>query len=196
MTKRKPKELLKTRRYEISSDELEKIWNQYNNEKLSMRQLSIRTGIGYWSLRKRFNDAGYKFRNRTTAYELARQQGRIGGSNRGLFRENSTNWKGGRIVDKYGYAHLKMSEHPRATTNGYVREHLVVWETHTGKSVPNGWHIHHINGNKSDNRIENLLALPSREHGLIIPYLSKKIKELELEIEKLKRELNGKDSMA
>ncbi len=39
-------------------------------------------------------------------------------------------------------------------------EHRVVWEKENGK-IKKGWCIDHINGNKSDNRIENLCAVPS-----------------------------------
>lgn len=40
----------------------------------------------------------------------------------------------------------------------------MVWEEYYGRDVPAGYHIHHINGIRNDNRIENLLALPASEH--------------------------------
>jgi hypothetical protein len=39
-------------------------------------------------------------------------------------------------------------------------EHRVVYEEHNGK-IPKGYCIDHKNGNKSDNRPENLQAVPS-----------------------------------
>ncbi|MEW6095577.1 MAG: HNH endonuclease signature motif containing protein [bacterium] len=42
-------------------------------------------------------------------------------------------------------------------------EHRVVWEKNYGK-IPQGYEIHHINGKKDDNRIENLEIMLSSEH--------------------------------
>jgi hypothetical protein len=41
--------------------------------------------------------------------------------------------------------------------------HRYVWEKEKGK-IPKGYDIHHINGKKYDNRIENLECLPKAEH--------------------------------
>lgn len=43
------------------------------------------------------------------------------------------------------------------------RLHRVVWEYYNG-AIPDGWHVHHINGDRSDNRIENLALMKEREH--------------------------------
>lgn len=41
--------------------------------------------------------------------------------------------------------------------------HRVVWEYHNGK-IPKGYDIHHIDGDKSNNQIENLQCLTRKEH--------------------------------
>ena len=43
------------------------------------------------------------------------------------------------------------------------RLHRYVWEKEVG-SIPKGCHIHHLNGNKADNRIENLAILTASGH--------------------------------
>lgn len=43
------------------------------------------------------------------------------------------------------------------------RLHRYVWEKEVG-TIPQGCHIHHVNGNKSDNRIENLCLMTASGH--------------------------------
>ena len=41
--------------------------------------------------------------------------------------------------------------------------HRVVWEFHNGK-IPDGVHVHHVNENRDDNTIENLVLKPVSKH--------------------------------
>ena len=88
-------------------------------------------------------------------------------------------WKGG-VSHHNGYIGIYMPEHPRATRrNPYVEEHIFVWETINGKPLPKGWHVHHLNGIKDDNRPSNLAGMPSRKHFLVLAAKTKRIQELE-----------------
>lgn len=51
----------------------------------------------------------------------------------------------------------------RCTSAGNLYLHRVVYEDAYG-AIPSGMHIHHINGDCGDNRIENLECLTAKEH--------------------------------
>lgn len=67
----------------------------------------------------------------------------------------SPHWKGGRRITPRGYIMLHCPNHPMAQ-NGYVQEHRLVMEAHWGRYLLPTEMVHHKNGNKSDNRLENL----------------------------------------
>lgn len=78
--------------------------------------------------------------------------------------ERAYNWKGGARTTRSGYRQLHRPDHPRADSCGYVMEHIIVWEEETGVPVPLNCCIHHLNGNKSDNRIQNLCMMQHTAH--------------------------------
>lgn len=58
------------------------------------------------------------------------------------------------------------SGYVRKSVNGqYVYQHRIVMEEYLGRSLETHEHVHHINHNKSDNRIENLEIIDSVLHG-------------------------------
>lgn len=68
-----------------------------------------------------------------------------------------------------GYRLIFLPTHHRAMSNsnwdGYVYEHLVVAEENIGRTLRDEEVVHHLNGNRGDNRHNNLLVLEKTEHG-------------------------------
>lgn len=84
-----------------------------------------------------------------------------GHSHRG---RRGTRWKGGRTQDPLGYWLVFRPHHPAARSGGYVLEHRLIWEETHGRLLRLDEHVHHLDGNPSNNDPANLVALTSDEH--------------------------------
>ncbi len=75
------------------------------------------------------------------------------------------NYKGGKHLSKDGYVILtNQQDHPNVWKNGHVSEHIIVMSNYLGRPLTEHETVHHINTDRSDNRIENL-QLRIGQHG-------------------------------
>jgi hypothetical protein len=70
-------------------------------------------------------------------------------------------------------------------------EHIVVFEEATGIRVPDNCCVHHLNGDKSDNRIENLCMMQHSAHTVFHHTGAKRSEKTKNNIRKAKENKNN-----
>jgi len=155
-------------------DNLEKFHNKdwlyqkYNIEQLSLTQIGDIFGtssarIQYWMKkfklpRRTQSEAQIGIKNHEYGKKLSPEERlkRMG--------KNNPRWKGGRCINNQGYVLIYAPNHPNEHNN-YIYEHRFIMEKYMGRNLYSWEHVHHVNGIRDDNRIENLLLVPSGEHN-------------------------------
>jgi len=101
--------------------------------------------------------------------------------NKGLYGEDSPQWRGGRVKHGAGYIRIYAPHHPSKAKmgSGYVYEHRLVMEKHIERYLKPWERVHHLNGIPDDNRIENLELLPNQgKHNTVVQEVYKENKKL------------------
>ena len=86
------------------------------------------------------------------------------GLQKGKSGDTNPNWQWGRYEDKNGYIWVRIANHPGVNKMNQIAEHRLVMSEHLGRQLESYESVHHKNGIKSDNRIENLQVVVGRVH--------------------------------
>ena len=102
-------------------------------------------------------------------YEIKRGNGKY--CSKGCYRKSYTgkqsrHWKGGRKIN-HGYIEIYKPESKMADSMGYVKEHRYVMSQYLGRDLTTDELVHHIDGIKTNNNIENLEIMTKGIHSCI-----------------------------
>jgi transposase len=168
------------------------------NELKSMKKVADRFGVSKRLIMNCMNKCGIKrnpmriplnvseiarlFRNGKSIKELAQKYSVSETTikkrlwERGI--QTDTFHKGYKIKDS-GYVKILLPDHPRSDKDGYVPEHTLVMERNIGRYLKDNEVVHHINGIKGDNSIENLQLMTAFQHKCMHSGRERKIVDLQ-----------------
>lgn len=106
-------------------------------------------------------------------------------------------WGGGRKKSGSGYVAVKDPNSPMANASGYVLEHRLVMAKALGRPLRKDEVVHHRNGVKTDNRIENLELLSNAAHSTLEWRKRwQELKDLRAEVAELRERLARYEAVA
>ncbi len=121
--------------------------------------------------------------------------------------EKSSQWKGGRIISRYGYIYVRVRPtdpyFPMANYIGYVAEHRLIMAQQLGRCLERWEIVHHKHTkfpagsreNKQDNRLNNLELIPTRFAHNTITILEGQILELRKKVATLETKVKLCDTL-
>lgn len=115
--------------------------------------------------RQKISDSMMGRPSKRKGYHLsAETKDKISKSHTGKFSKASE-FGGHKKKRKDGYIAIYCPNHPMATKDGYVLEHILIMEKAIGRNITRDEVVHHKNHKRDDNRLENLELMTFREHA-------------------------------
>src|SRR3990167_9078352 len=131
---------------------------QYIDNQLTLREIADLLGTTVGNIHSALTHADIPTRDYKEGLKVKYKEGRFG--------KLASNWKGGKIMTGGGHVYIYSPNHPLANHKGYVMEHRLVMEKHIGRFLTQEEVVHHLDGSKINNELENLKLLPNRQEHL------------------------------
>lgn len=94
------------------------------------------------------------------------------------------------VIDRYGYRWVWVGRDYTGTKQSYMQEHRYLMEQKLGRKLLPSEHVHHIDGNRLNNSIDNLMLVSPETHAACEHCsLRKEIRLLKWHIKELERQL-------
>ena len=170
----------------------DRTWLARELETKTMRQIAQELG----TTSGRVSDRAYRYGIQSPSADKSRAvraalkkrypHGRVG--------KEASKWKGGRRINN-GYIFVYAPDHPSAS-NKAVAEHRLVMEKGIGRYLKPNEVVHHLDGNRQNNDLSNLVLKTRAQHvsdhfkaSHEVLNLRKRVKDLEATIDNLRKEL-------
>lgn len=76
---------------------------------------------------------------------------------------DGSEWNEGKLQNR-GYFYVYRPDHPNRSPMGMVRRHHIVWWLETGEVIQPGEALHHIDGDKTNDKLDNLQKMSHGDH--------------------------------
>lgn len=126
--------------------DLTEVIRDYPHDRQAVRKFAEKYGVSTRTVRNRLQEIEFQFRHGSES-SIGTQA-----------REKNSNWKGGRRTSR-GYVLVLL---PDGRT---VREHRLVVEQALGRKLSDEEKVHHFDGDKTNNNIENLSIISQSAHA-------------------------------
>lgn len=149
------------------------IHDAYIIRQLSASSIAAELGVAKITVLRRLKSNGLARRPRLVCKRTQDYLGKVSGEKHPNFKqekkEKLSGW-GYRNIPLYGAER----EGHRVHKNGCIGEHCYVMELFIGRALTSAECVHHLNFDKLDNRIENLVLFPNQvDHNLYHKYLER-----------------------